>query len=66
LCSKGDDITRFDGTIQAVLIFFQKFAEIFTAQGAPPVSSTPVAKFAASVVVTGGELSLILVVHLYL
>jgi hypothetical protein len=27
----------------AISNFFRKFAEIFTAQGAPPVSTTPVA-----------------------
>ena len=49
--------------------FFRKFAEIFASQGAPPVSTTPVAnlppvsttllklvaKFAAGVVDTGGK-----------
>jgi hypothetical protein len=37
---------------------FQKFAEIFTSQGAPPVSTTPAANFPtsfASVVDTGGK-----------
>ena len=28
--------------------FFQKFAKIFASQGAPPVSTTPVANFATS------------------
>jgi hypothetical protein len=32
-----------DYTIKAISIFFQKFAEIFAAQGAPPVSLRPVA-----------------------
>jgi hypothetical protein len=38
--------------------FFRKFAEIFVTQGAPPVSTTPVANFStifASVVDTGGK-----------
>jgi hypothetical protein len=38
--------------------FFQKFTEIFASQGAPPVSTTPVANFStifASVVDTGGK-----------
>ena len=38
--------------------FFRKFAEIFASQGAPPVSTTPVANFStifASVVDTGGK-----------
>jgi hypothetical protein len=38
--------------------FFRKFAEIFASQGAPLVSTTPVANFAtsfASVVDNGGE-----------
>jgi hypothetical protein len=38
--------------------FFRKFAEIFACQGAPPVSTTPVANFStifASVVDTGGK-----------
>jgi hypothetical protein len=38
--------------------FFRKFAEIFANQGAPPVSTTPVANFYtifASVVDTGGK-----------
>jgi hypothetical protein len=38
--------------------FFRKFAEIFTSQGAPPVSTTPAANFATSsagVVDTGGK-----------
>ena len=38
--------------------FFQKFAEIFASQGAPPVSTTPVANFVsifACVVDTGGK-----------
>jgi hypothetical protein len=38
--------------------FFQKFVEIFASQGAPLVSTTPVANFAtcfASVVDTGGK-----------
>jgi hypothetical protein len=37
---------------------FRKFAEIFAFQGAPPVSTTPVANFStifASVVDTGGK-----------
>jgi hypothetical protein len=37
---------------------FRKFAEIFASQGAPPVSTTPAAKFATSfacVVDTGGK-----------
>jgi hypothetical protein len=32
-----------DYTIRAVSNFFRKFAEIFVAQGLPPVSTTPVA-----------------------
>ncbi len=32
-----------DYTIRAVSYFFRKFAEIFARQGAPPVSTTPVA-----------------------
>ncbi len=32
-----------DYTIRAGFKFFQKFAEIFAAQGLPPVSTTPVA-----------------------
>jgi hypothetical protein len=42
----------------ARLKFFHKFAKIFASQGAPPVSTTPVANFAtsfASVVDTGGK-----------
>jgi hypothetical protein len=38
--------------------FFQKFAELFASQGAPPVSTTPTANFStsfASVVDTGGK-----------
>ena len=38
--------------------FVRKFAEIFASQGAPPVSTTPVANFStifANVVVTGGK-----------
>jgi hypothetical protein len=38
--------------------FFRKFAEIFASQGAPPVSTTPVANFStifASVVDIGGK-----------
>jgi hypothetical protein len=38
--------------------FFRKFAEIFASQGAPPVSTTPVANFPtifASIVDTGGK-----------
>jgi hypothetical protein len=38
--------------------FFQKFAEIFASQGAPPVSTTPAANFStifASVVDTGSK-----------
>jgi hypothetical protein len=38
--------------------FFRKFAEIFASQGAPPVSTTPVANFStifASIVDTGGK-----------
>ena len=38
--------------------FFRKFAEIFASQGAPPVSTTPVANFStivARVVDTGGK-----------
>jgi hypothetical protein len=38
--------------------FFRKIAEIFASQGAPPVSTTPVANFStvfAKVVVTGGK-----------
>jgi hypothetical protein len=38
--------------------FFRKFTEIFTSQGAPPVSTTPVANFStifASNVDTGGK-----------
>ncbi len=38
--------------------FFRKFAEIFASQGAPPVSTTPVANFStifASVVDNGGK-----------
>jgi hypothetical protein len=38
--------------------FFRNFAEIFASQGAPPVSTTPVANFSsifASVVDTGGN-----------
>ncbi len=38
--------------------FFQNFTEIFTGQGAPPVSTTPAANFATSftsVVDTGGK-----------
>ncbi len=38
--------------------FFRKFAEIFVSQGAPPVSTTPVANFPtifANVVDTGGK-----------
>jgi hypothetical protein len=37
--------------------FFRKFAEIFASQGAPPVSTTPVAKlqFAISIYDTGGK-----------
>ncbi len=41
--------------------FFWKFAEIFASQGAPPVSTTPVANFAtifASVVDTGDKFSI--------
>jgi hypothetical protein len=40
------------------LNFFRKFAEIIASQGAPPVSTTPVANFStnfASVVDTGGK-----------
>jgi hypothetical protein len=42
---------------------FQTFAEIFASQGAPPVSTTPVANFAsgpAGVVDTGGKFETIL------
>jgi hypothetical protein len=38
--------------------YFQKYAEIFASEGAPPVSKTPVANFAtdtAGVVDTGGK-----------
>jgi hypothetical protein len=38
--------------------FFRKFVEIFASQGAPPVSTTPVANFATispRVVDTGGK-----------
>jgi hypothetical protein len=38
--------------------FFRNFAEIFASQGAPPVSTTPVANFSsifASVLDTGGK-----------
>jgi hypothetical protein len=38
--------------------FFRKFAEIFTSQGAPPISTTPAANFATSsagVFDTGGK-----------
>ena len=44
--------------IRTVSNFFEKFAEIFSSQGAPPVSTTPVANFYtsfASVVDTGGK-----------
>ncbi len=39
--------------------FFRKFAEIFASQGAPPVSTTPVAnfKFATGVNDTGGKIA---------
>jgi hypothetical protein len=44
--------------IRTVSIFFQKFAEIFASQGAPPVSTTSAENFVtsfASVVDTGGK-----------
>jgi hypothetical protein len=46
-----------DYTIRALYNFFRKFAEIFAAEGLPPVSTTlakMVEKFAAGVVDTGG------------
>jgi hypothetical protein len=43
---------------RVTLNFLRKFAEIFASQGAPPVSTTPVANFATScpcAVDTGGK-----------
>jgi hypothetical protein len=47
-----------ENNTRVISIFSQKFAEIFTGQGAPPVSTTPAANFAkssAGVVSSGGK-----------
>jgi hypothetical protein len=42
-----------DNSIRVISNFFQKFAEIFTSQGAPPVSMTPGSKLSTDVNDTG-------------